>query len=337
MWKGKKGIMAILTVILGVGIAGCGKTDTPTSATAADRTGKLTVYTSLYPLEYAAERIGGEFAEVKNIVPAGVEPHDFEPTAKDIVSVANASVFIYNGSGFEPWVEKTVEGIDKHKVAVVNATEGLTLLKAGAEEHHEGEATTTDNGSAAASADSHAHDLEHAHGEFDPHVWLDPALFKAQAEKVKNAFVQADKTHRAEYEKNYLALAADLDALDKEFQAMAEKAPRKDFLVSHKAFGYLAHKYGLKQEAISGISPEDEPSPGELKKLVDHVKEEQIHYVLFETLASPKVAEVIARETGAKTATLNPLEGLTEDEQKAGKNYLSIMRENLETLRTVLQ
>lgn len=336
MWKGKRSIVAILTVILAIAMAGCGKTDTPTGAS-VDGKGKLTVYTSLYPLAYAAQRIGGDFAEVKNLVPAGVEPHDFEPTAKDIVSIANANIFIYNGSGFEPWVEKAVEGIDKSKVTVVNGTEGLNLLKSEELEHHDGETAATADSSATASSDAQAHEHEHEHGEFDPHVWLDPSLFKDQAQKVKNAFVQADKAHSAEYEKNYQALAADLDALDKEFQAMAAKAPRKDFLTSHRAFGYLAHKYGLKQEAISGISPEDEPSPGELKKLVDHVKADQIHYVLFETLASPKVAEVIARETGAKTATLNPLEGLTEDEQKTGKNYLTIMRENLETLRMVLQ
>lgn len=337
MFNVKKGLLAILSMITAVAVSACGQqaVEQPAGQTGA-ATGeaqKLTVYTSIYPLEYVAQRIGGEFADVKNVVPAGVEPHDYEPTAKDLVAISNSQIFLYNGSGFETWVEKAAEGFDKSKIIVVNATEGLSLLEAKEqhEEHgHEGEAAATE-----AAAESHGH--EHEQGQFDPHVWLDPTLLKAQAEKVKNAFIQADQAHSADYEKNYHALASDLDKLDQEFKEMVAKSPRKEFMVSHTAFSYLAHKYGLEQIAISGISPEDEPSPADMKELVEHVKEHNINYVLFETLASPKVAEVIARETGAKTATLNPLEGLTEEEAKAGKDYLSIMRENLETLRTVLQ
>jgi zinc transport system substrate-binding protein len=335
----KKGLLLFLSMIIALGAAACGQQTAPgqtapeQTGAAADAAPKLAVYTSLYPLQYVAERIGGEFADVKNVVPAGVEPHDFEPTAKDLVAISASDIFIYNGSGFESWVEKAAESFDKSKMIVVNATEGLPLLKA--EEHHEehheeheGDGSATD-----AAAESHEHD----HGEFDPHVWLDPTLLKAQAEKVKQAFIQADQAHSADYEKNYQALATDLDKLDQEYKEMVAQSSRKEFMVSHTAFSYLAHKYGLEQIAISGISPEDEPSPSELKELVEHVKEHNINYVLFETLASPKVAEVIARETGAQTARVNPLEGLTEEEAKAGKDYLSIMRENLETLRTVLK
>jgi zinc transport system substrate-binding protein len=325
----KKGLSVVLSFLVSVAIAGCGAAENPKPAPANGGTEKLKVYTSIYPLQYVAARIGGEHAEVVNIVPTGVEPHDFEPTAKDIVAMAEADVFVYNGSGFELWVDKAVEGLDKSKTTVVNTTEGLELLKS--EEHGHDEHAAETSGEAA--EESH----EHEHGEFDPHVWLDPTLLKAQAEKVKAALVQKDQAHSADYEKNFQQLAADLDQLDKEFKEMVAKAPKKEFMVSHSAFGYLAHRYGLEQVAISGFSPADEPSPSEMKELVEHAKEHNINYVLFETLVSPKVAEVIAREAGIKTATLNPLEGLTEEEAKAGKDYLSIMRDNLETLRTVLR
>ncbi|UFJ40563.1 zinc ABC transporter substrate-binding protein [Brevibacillus humidisoli] len=358
----------------------------PVSAEEGQVDEKVLVYTTLYPLQYVAERIGGEYAEVKNIVPPGVEPHDFEPTARDIVALSEAQVFVYNGSGFELWVEKAVEGIDRTKTIVVNATEGLPLLTVseegdhhdhGAEdahaeashaeeshadgEHHEAEHAAEaehnhDHGAEDAhteeahAEESHAaeehpedqhaaeseHNHDHDHGPNDPHVWLDPTLLKQQAEKIKDALIKADQAHQEEYQRQYEALAADLDALDQEYQAVAAKAKQKEFVVSHSAFGYLAHRYGLTQTSISGLSPADEPSAAELKELVEHVKENQVEYILFETLASPKVAEVIARETGAQTATLNPLEGLTEAEQQEGKDYLSVMRENLQTLRKAL-
>jgi zinc transport system substrate-binding protein len=323
----KKGWLAMLSVITAAAIAGCGADNAAPQPNS--QPGALKVYTSIYPLEFVAERVGGVHVEVTNIVPAGVEPHDFEPTAKDMVALSEANLFVYNGSGFDLWAEKAVEGLDKSKTAVVNATEGLELLKAEEGEHEE----HTEGSDSTAKESEH----EHEHGEFDPHVWLDPTLLKAQAEKVKTALVQKDQAHRADYEKNFQQLAADLDQLDKEFKDMVAKAGSKEFMVSHSAFGYLAHRYGLEQIAISGISPADEPSPAEMKELVEHVKEHKIKYVLFETLVSPKVAEVIAREAGVKTATLNPLEGLTEEEAKAGKDYLSIMRDNLETLRAALQ
>jgi len=325
IWK------VILGLVTAVALAGCGAGNVPTQSNGQPAAGgesqKLKLYTSIYPLEYISKRIGGDHVEVTNLVPAGVEPHDFEPTAKDIVALSDANLFVYNGSGFELWVDKAVEGLDKAKTTVVNTTEGLHLLPAEAaahEEHGEGSESATETESG------------HEHGAYDPHVWLDPILLKAQAEKVKHALVEKDQAHRADYEKNFARLAADLDKLDQEFKDMVAKAGNKEFMVAHSAFGYMAHRYGLEQIAISGISPADEPSPGEMKELVEHVKEHNIKYVLFETLVSPKVAEVIAREAGVKTATLNPLEGLTREEAAAGKDYLSIMRENLETLRTAL-
>ncbi len=313
-------LLVLILVLSAVSLAACGNSaSAPNQAQSSPGQDgqKLLIYTSFYPLYFIASEIGGDQAEVKNVVPAGVEPHDFEPTTKDIVDMSNASVFVYSGTSFDAWVEKALQTFDQSKMAVVNAAEGLTLLQS--QDEHEGQ----ENG--------------HSHDGLDPHIWLDPTLLKAEAAKVKDAMIKADPSHQDIYRKNFDKLAQELDKLDKEYQEMVSQAPRKEFMTSHAAFGYLAHKYGLEQIAISGISPADEPSPSKLKQLIDLVKEHQIHTIFFETLVSPKVAEVIARETGAKTATLNPLEGLTEDELKQGKNYFTIMRENLEALRQALQ
>jgi len=341
----RKSLMAIISVATAVGLAGCGANTTTTaggspqpeaSQTASE---KPKAYTTIYPLEYVTKRIGGDHIEVVNIVPPGVEPHDFEPTAKNMVALTSADLFVYNGSGLELWVEKAVENLDKNHTQVVNTTEGLDLLKAAEHEddhehEHEHEGEHADEHK---DEHEHEHGHDHDHGEFDPHVWLNPVLLKTQAEKVKQALVSKDQAHAADYEKNFAELASDLDQLDKEYKEMVAQATKKEFMVSHSAFGYLADHYGLKQVAISGVNPADEPSPSKMKELVEHVKEHELSYVLFETLVSPKVAEVIAKEAGVKTATLNPLEGLTKADLDAGKDYLSIMRENLETLQEALK
>ncbi|RAP27224.1 zinc ABC transporter substrate-binding protein [Brevibacillus laterosporus] len=319
-------------VILGIAsmalfVSGCGNTNI---ASPVQESGKLSVYTTIYPLYYVADRIGGEYVSIKNVVPAGVEPHDYEPTAQDMVAISKANVLIYNGGGLEAWVEKAVKSLNQENLLAVNTTEGLTLLTSDEDEddhHHEGE--TGHEGESA----GHDHD----HGEFDPHVWLDPTMLEKQAAQVKDAFVKADQAHKEQFEQNYKVLVDDLKKLDQDFKTMVGQSSKKEILVSHKAFTYLASRYGLEQIAISGVSPDDEPSPAELKNLVEKVKQKNIKYVMFETLASPKVAEVIARETKAQTAVLNPLEGLTTEEQTAGKDYISIMRDNLEVLRQALK
>lgn len=340
MVRRKNMIWIALSLFAMFSLSACGaqKADTTGNSQPAEN-GKLTVYTTIYPLQYAASKIGGQWAEVKSIIPTGVEPHDFEPSAQQMVALSEAELFIYNGAGLEAWAEKAAEGFDPAKVKVVNASEGLALLKAEEAHHaHEaGEAHEEESAAKEAHEEGAGAEDEHEHGEYDPHVWLDPSLLKAQAARIKDSMIAADPTHKADYEKNYEQLASDLDGLDQEFSAMVEKAARKEFVVSHSSFGYLAHKYGLKQIAISGVNPADEPSPAELKSLIEEVKEHQIQVIFFETLVSPKVAEVIAREAGVKTATLHPLEGITEEEAKAGKDYLAIMRENLEALGNALQ
>lgn len=265
----------------------------------AGPTGKVAVVATFYPLYEFAQRVGGDRAAVRSLVPAGVEPHDFEPTPQDVVGLATARVIIYNGAGFEPWLEKLLPEVPAGTVEV-NATSGLPLMRG------------------------------------DPHVWLDPVLAAQQVDRIADGLAQADPEGRAVYAANSVRLRADLDALDRRFAVTLANCQRRIFITSHAAFAYLARRYKLTQVSISGLSPETEPSPSRLKAIVQEARRTGVQVIYYETLVSPRVAEVIAREVGARVAVLNPVEGLTADEQRQGQTYFTVMDENRRTLATGL-
>jgi len=171
----------------------------------------------------------------------------------------------------------------------------------------------------------------------DPHVWLNPINAKKEMENIKNALVNADPANKNYYENNYEKYLKEFDLLDKEYKDMVSKITKKDIVVAHEAFGYLCNAYGLNQVAIEGLNAESEPSPGRMAEIVDFVKKNKVKYIFFEELVSPKVAQVIAKESGAKTSVLNPLEGLMEEDINQGKEYFSVMRDNLSALREALK
>ncbi|WP_124726277.1 metal ABC transporter substrate-binding protein [Staphylospora marina] len=281
--------------------------------------GKTRVVASIYPLEYFAKMIGGEHVEVTALVPPGVEPHDFELSPRDMMMLGDADVFVYNGAGMEAWAEKALSSAGDDTV-VVEATKGIPLL------HPKGSDDGHDH-------DGEAHDRESG---ADPHVWLDPVRAKEMAGRIRDGLIRADAPHRNDYEQNFAELARRLDELHARYLDMTKKAPRKEFLVSHAAFSYLADRYGLKQIAVSGVSPSDEPGPRELADIVETARRLGVKAVLFETLVSGKVAETVRRELGAEALVLNPLEGLTEEEKARGADYFTVMEQNLSHLAKAL-
>nr|WP_224749738.1 zinc ABC transporter substrate-binding protein [Polycladospora coralii] len=254
---------------------------------------KIQVYSSIYPLQFFAERIGSHQVNVHTIVPPGVEPHDFELTIKNITNLNEADILLYNGGGLEPWLEKNLRSL-KDDVRVVNTSESITDYT----------------------------DLN------DPHVWLNPLFAKQQAAAIKDAFIVRDPAHKSLYIENFEKLSKELDQLDQEYQLMTEKASQKSFLVSHDAFGHLADRYQLKQIPISGLSPSDEPSPQALKSIMEQSRNEKVKVIYFETLVNGKFAEVVQKELGLSALVLNPLEGLTDSEISNGDDYFTIMRKN---------
>ncbi|MBI2871861.1 MAG: zinc ABC transporter substrate-binding protein [Chloroflexi bacterium] len=276
---------------------------TPTTTAVPER---LSVVTTIYPLQYLAERIGEDRVEVLNVTPPGVEAHDFEPSPRDVAAIYRADLFVYNGSGFEVWASRVVAGLPQAGPTVVEATESMEL-RAGGDE-----------------------------GGLDPHVWQDPRRYRQQAEVIWRALVAADPSGAATYGANWETLKTDLESLEAEMAQGLASCARDTMVVSHEAFGYLAERFGLRQLPISGLSPEAEPSPARLRLLVGEVRASGATHIFFESAVSPAVAETLAREVGAQSLVLSTLESLTPEESQAGEDYFSIMRENLANLRMAL-
>ena len=267
--------------------------------------GKLKVMASFYPMFDFAVKIGGDKAEVTNMVTAGTEPHDWEPAVSDIRNLEEADLFVYSGAGLEHWADDVLASLETRNLIVAEASSGLTLRE--------------------------------GHGQFDPHVWLSPENAKKEMENIKDAYVKADPDNQDYYEENYKTYAAAFDKLDRKYKDTLSALPNKSIVVSHEAFGYLCDAYGLTQMGIEGLSPDSEPDPARMAEIIDYVKENHVRVIFFEELASPKVAETIARETGAGIRVLNPLEGLSDEEIKGGADYFSVMEDNLKQLEAALQ
>ncbi|MBI4318303.1 MAG: zinc ABC transporter substrate-binding protein [Chloroflexi bacterium] len=292
----------------------------------------LQVTASFYPLAEFAKQVGKEKVQVRNLTPPGAEPHDFDPSPRDLVDLQRSQVFIYNGAGFEPWVDKVLTDLPRGGPVVVDSSEGMRLLESGEDEG--------DNKHGLAQAPIHSVPSDvsgQAGAAFDPHFWLDPVLAKQQVDNIKEGLIKADPTNDASYKANASAYKAKLDELDGQFRQGLSSCKRRDVIASHDAFQYLARRYSLNVVAISGLSPDDEPSPRRLAEIVEFARANSVKYIFFETLVSPRLADTIAREVGAKTLVFNSIEGLTSEEQAAGKDYLSVQRENLANLRIALE
>ncbi|WP_213454022.1 metal ABC transporter substrate-binding protein [Rhizomonospora bruguierae] len=286
---------AALALLTAAGLAGC----TATASVTGDR---VAVITAFYPLQFVTERVGGDAVSVDNLTKPGAEPHDLELSPKQVAQVTDADLAVYL-KGFQPAVDDAVGQRDAGKNLDVASVQPLNAAPPGEE------------------------------GGLDPHVWLDPVRLGAIADAVATRLGEVDPTHAADYTGRAAALRADLGKLDAEYAAGLANCERHEIVTSHAAFGYLAARYHLTQVALSGLTPEQEPSSQRLATVVEQARAHHATTIFFETLVSPKVAEVIAKEVGAKTAVLDPIEGL---EPGDSGDYLSVMRSNLSTLRTAL-
>ncbi|TFE29872.1 metal ABC transporter solute-binding protein, Zn/Mn family [Cohnella luojiensis] len=316
-------LIGLSVLVLAIG-AGCGKKDDT-----AQTDGKLKVVTSFYPLYYFAKEIGGDEATVVNLIAAGVEPHEWTPKSRDLDSVSEAQLFLYNGAGLEGWVEDFLNGLGSDsKVMTIEASKGITLIQGNPEheeehgEDHEGEEEEAQG---------------HSELDVDPHTWVSPRSALVMAANIRDAFVKADPGNQAGYEERYLDLENRLKQLDAKFTQELSGFEKRDIVVSHQAFGYLCRDYGLNQIAIMGLSPEAEPRSQDLLEIANFVKEHKIPYIFFEELVSEQLAKTLASEANVDTLVLNPLEGLTPEQEKAGENYLTLSERNLENLRKALQ
>ena len=297
---------------------------------------RLQVMASFYTMYDFAQKIGGEHVQVTCMVPSGTEPHDWEPSTKDITRMEQADVFIYNGAGMEHWVSDVLAGLSNKKLISVEASQGVSLLRSAEEEEsHDHEAVHADEDEE--DSHEHAHDHAHEHGEYDPHVWLDPMNAKQEMQNICEAFSEADPEHRADYQANYEKWAKQLDELDKTYQTTLENLSERNIVVAHEAYGYLCRRYNLTQVSIEGMSPDSEPDPGRMADIIDFVRANNVRAIFFEELSGSRTAETVAAETGVKLLTLSPLEGLSDRQEETGGDYFSVMEENLQQLTEALR
>lgn len=305
----------LLVALLGVVLL------TPGCRKHQEQNGKLQVVTTLFPLYDFAKRIGGDKAQVSLLLPPGVEPHSFEPRPEDIVRVNHADLFIYTNKFMEPWAASVVAGVDKGRVIIVEGGKGVPLMPA------------PDLGE-----DEHGHGHGHDHGGMDPHIWLDFDNARMMVANILAAFTARDPANAAYYQQTAAGLSKELEALDQRYKETLAKCPTKVFLHGgHYAFGYLARRYGLRYISASAVNADAEPTPAKLAQLVTLMRKEHLNYVFTEELLNPRVAETIARETGAKVLMLRAAHNLTRDEFDRGVSFISLMEQNLQNLKTGLQ
>lgn len=282
---------------------------------------KFRVVATFYPLAEFSRMAGGDAVEVSSIVSPGIEPHDYDPTPRDIISIERADTFVMNGAGMDPWAESLAQSLRERGVIVIDASRSASLL---ATEGHE-EGAGNEEGT------------EEDHGAYDPHFWLDPVLAAGIVGSIRDALSGKDPAHTETYEASTAKSLSELAALDAEYRTTLSSCARHEVITSHNAFAYLSERYGFTVHSISGLSPETEPSAGRIADLVDLAKKEDMRYIFFETLVSPKVSETLAREIGAETLVFDPLEGLSPEAVARGEDYFSVMRENLANLSKALE
>ncbi len=305
-------VLLLMTVFL---LVGCSNDKLSNDIDDNSRTEKLKISASTYPMYYIASEIGKDIVDLDVLVPMGVDPHEYELSLKETKELEHTDLFLYNGQGLEHWGEKVSDNMKSKDREVINASEYVELLEI--EENDE--------------------DVEpSSHGDKDPHIWLNPINVDKIAKELSNKLKEMDEKNSEIYEKNYLELSDKLKTLDDRYNTELENRKQDTILVSHMAFAYLVDRYDLEQIAVTGISPQAEPSPKSISKLIDITQEKDLDYIFFEVLSSPKSVEMIAHEANLEVLELNPIGGITKEQFESGYDYIDIMEENLENLKKAL-
>ncbi len=277
---------------------------------------RISVSATIYPLAFLAEQIGGDLVSVKTVVPRGIEPHDFDPSLRDIADMYRSKLILINGAGIDTWAERLEVDFLKQGILVSVFSRSVDLT-----------AVTDD-------------EAEHAvaSGMSDPHFWLDPVMYKESARAVLQELIDIDPAHAATYRMNFGRFERNIAILDDHLRELSGPRCHLDtVIVSHNAFSYLARRYGFEIRSLAGINPEQEVSIGELAGVIRLMQEKNILYVLTEPIGNMDVATTIRKETGAEISTLDPLEGLLQSDANPSEDYFTVMNRNWITLRKALE
>ncbi|WP_458412418.1 metal ABC transporter solute-binding protein, Zn/Mn family [Schinkia sp. CFF1] len=323
-------ITVLLFFIMSTVLFGCGSNQDQVKTDQGNEKGNQTlkIYTTLFPIEDFTKKIGGSYVDVVSIIPPGTNAHTYEPTTKTMINIAKGDAFIYSSEVMEPYALKIADALKNEQVKIIEATNGIQMLNASeeADGHHD-----VAQGTTAEKKD------EHGHGDIDPHVWMDPILSVSLAKNIKDSLVELKPEAADEFEANFNKLRLELEELDGSFADLTKGKTEPKILVSHAGFGYWEKRYGIKQISITGLSSTNEPSQQQLQNIIDVAKANKIKYIIFEQNITPKIAEIIKNEIGAKVLHIHNLSVLTDDDIKNNEDYFSLMNKNIETLKIALQ
>lgn len=285
----------------------------------------ITLVATLFPVyDFARTIAANTDTSVTMLLPPGMESHSFEPTPQDIIAVSRADIFAYTGEYMEKWAERLLDGLG----GAQGEMSGFRTV---------GELLIADcSGDIPLDEVAHAHEEDgHGHGNYDPHIWTDPAAAAKMAETVAEALIAKDPANEETYRTNLAALQAELDALDRAFFELTEQAVRKEICFGGRfAMHYFAKRYGIRCiSAYDSCSEETEPSAKAVAEITDAIENGGIGVIYYEELADPKVARAIAAETGCEMLLLHSCHNLSKEDFDAGKTYLSLMYDNLENLK----
>ncbi len=294
----KRWAAMLLCLITVVSFSACGSNND----NKADNNGesKIKVSVTFDAMKEFVSAVGKDKVEISTIIPAGTEPHDFEPKAQDLAGLSTASVFVYSGLGMEAWTEEAIKAADNAKLIAVEASKGADAIK------------NTD-----------PEEIEE-HGQYDPHIWLSLKGAELQVKNIKDALVNADPSNKDYYEKNCNDFISQLEKLYNEYNEKFQSANKKSFVTGHAAFGYLCRDFGLEQNSVEDTFAEGEPSAQQLTELVEYCRENKVTTIFAEEMASPDVSKTLANEVGAKVETIYTIESSEND-----MTYLDRMTDNL--------
>lgn len=303
MWK--KVCAVLIGIFMTTALIGCKNNNLGTSSGEKNvfesNNGKLKVVVSFNPMAEFTKAIGKDKVDIKTIIPTGTEAHDFEPKPKDLVSLSKAKVFVYNGFGMEPWVDKAIAAANNRDLTVVEAARGCPPIKNSDEEALK------------------------EHGQYDPHTWISLSMAKIEAKNVADALIKADPSNKEYYEKNYSEFASKIESMLSEYKEKFDKTERKNFVTGHAAFAYFCRDFNLEQNSVENVFAEGEPTAKKIQDLIQYSKANNVKTIFMEDMVSPKVSETLAKEVNGKVEKISTIENKEE-----GKDYLQVMKENLD-------
>ena len=312
----KKLIIVSIIILM---LSGCSSFDHRKRESINDKN-KMKVYTTVYAFQSLTQQIGGKYVDAQSIYPAGADLHSYEPTQKDMIDIAKSDLFVYSSHQLDPVAAKITNSMTNNSMKLALA-EGLKQSDFIHSKDYD---------------ENHEHHSHHEESNQDPHVWLDPVLNQKFAFMIKEKLIEKDPKHQAYYNKNYKIVNKDIVHIDQQLQSITKHSKRDKVVISHDSLGYLAHRYGFKQQGVKGMNDE-EPSQKEILNIVKDIQHSHAPYVLYEQNITSKITDVIKKETDTKPLSFHNLAVLTKEEQNDDSiSYQSLMKKNIYVLNRAL-